>query len=84
MRWLWRRPVWEPLAALVIALDLMLPMVGFNPAADPAILAWRPPVAEFLAQWTADDQYAPALGVRGAPNISRCDGGVRPSSSVTP
>jgi O-antigen/teichoic acid export membrane protein len=51
-RRLGRRPVWEPLALLVVALDLAVATGAFNPSADPAILAYRPPVAEFLAQDT--------------------------------
>jgi O-antigen/teichoic acid export membrane protein len=41
-------PVWQPLAVLVVALDLFVFGAGFNPAADPAWLAFTPPSIEFL------------------------------------
>lgn len=39
---------WKPLALLVLATDLFLAGYGFNPAADPALLSFTPPVVEFL------------------------------------
>ncbi len=47
-QWLWGRPVWEPLAVMVIALDLLAYGYGFNPAVDPRLLDYTPPVVEFL------------------------------------
>lgn len=45
-----RRSLWKPLAVSVLALDLIVAGWGFNPAADPAILAYTPPSVEFLRQ----------------------------------
>jgi O-antigen/teichoic acid export membrane protein len=42
--------LWEPLAVGVIALDLMVALWGFYPAADPTVLDFEPPVVEWLAQ----------------------------------
>ena len=44
------RTVWEPLALAVVALDLLAAGYGFNPAANPDILAYTPPSVEFLRQ----------------------------------
>ena len=44
-----RRPrLWKPLALLVLILDLLAFGYGFNPAADPRLLEFKPPVVEFL------------------------------------
>lgn len=43
-----RPPLWGLLAVGVVALDLLAAGAGFNPSADPAILAYTPPVVEFL------------------------------------
>jgi O-antigen/teichoic acid export membrane protein len=45
-----RRPVWELLAVAVIVLDLFAFGYGFNPAVDPKLLDYRPPVLDFLQQ----------------------------------
>ncbi len=45
-----RRPVWELLAIVVLLLDLLAFGTGFNPAVDPELLAYTPPVVEFLKQ----------------------------------
>jgi O-antigen/teichoic acid export membrane protein len=45
-----RRPIWELLAVAVIALDLFAYGYGFNPAVDPKLLDYRPPVLDFLKQ----------------------------------
>ena len=42
--------VWKPLALLVLILDLFVFGYGFNPAADPRLLDFKPPVVEFLQQ----------------------------------
>jgi O-antigen/teichoic acid export membrane protein len=47
------RPVWEYLALVVITLDLFAAGWGFNPAADPAPLAYTPPSVRFLQQDTS-------------------------------
>jgi len=46
------RTIWEPLALMVIALDLLAAGYGFNPAADSRILSYLPPSVEFLKQDT--------------------------------
>jgi O-antigen/teichoic acid export membrane protein len=45
-----RYEVWKPLALLVLILDVFVFGYGFNPAADPDILDFKPPVVEFLQQ----------------------------------
>jgi O-antigen/teichoic acid export membrane protein len=45
-----RVPVWQPLAVLVVATDLLTAGWGFNPAADPKLLDFRPPVVEWLLE----------------------------------
>lgn len=44
------RPVWPWLAALVVGLDLLVANAGFHAAADPALLAYRPEVVQWLEQ----------------------------------
>ena len=44
------RPIWELLAVIVLMADLFLFGAGFNPAVDPALLTYTPPVVEFLTQ----------------------------------
>ncbi|HJW84666.1 MAG TPA: oligosaccharide flippase family protein, partial [Anaerolineae bacterium] len=43
-------PVWKPLALGVIALDLLVAGWDFNPAVDPRLLDYTPPVVGFLKQ----------------------------------
>jgi O-antigen/teichoic acid export membrane protein len=45
-----RRPVWEPLALIVLVLDLFAFGYGFNPRADPRLFQCKPPVVDFLQQ----------------------------------
>ncbi|MBP7590361.1 MAG: oligosaccharide flippase family protein [Chloroflexi bacterium] len=45
-----KRPIWEPLAAVVIVLDLFLANVGFHAAVDPALLDYQPQMTQWLAQ----------------------------------
>ena len=45
-----RLPLWSWLLPLVVWADLFAFGRGFNPAVDPALLAYRPPVVDFLAQ----------------------------------
>jgi O-antigen/teichoic acid export membrane protein len=42
--------VWKPLLLIVIALDLLVGAIGFNPAVDPKLLDYTPPVIGFLKQ----------------------------------
>jgi O-antigen/teichoic acid export membrane protein len=42
--------VWKPVALLVLILDVFVFGYGFNPAADPKLLDFKPPVVEFLQQ----------------------------------
>ncbi len=54
----WRRqsgrrvPVWEVLAVVVLLVDLLAFGKGFNPAVDPALLEYTPPMVDFLRQDT--------------------------------
>ncbi len=49
---LFGRPAWGAAALAVLALDLLSAAWGFNPAADPKLLAYVPPSAQFLLQDT--------------------------------
>ena len=53
-----RRPVWELLAVGVLVLDFVTFGASFNPAVDPALLDYIPPVVEFLRQDTTLWRYA--------------------------
>ena len=53
-----RRPVFEFLAVGLLLLDFVTFGVGFNPAVDPALLDYTPPVVEFLKQDTSLWRYA--------------------------
>ncbi len=44
------RPVWVALAAILLLVDLLAFGAGFNPAVDPALLDYTPPVVNFLRQ----------------------------------
>ncbi|MEK7310842.1 MAG: flippase, partial [Chloroflexota bacterium] len=43
---------WQPLAIIVVTIDLLSAGAGFNSAADPSILSYTPPVVNFLKQDT--------------------------------
>jgi len=45
-----RYELWKPVALLVLIGDVFVFGYGFNPAADPEILDFKPPVVEFLQQ----------------------------------
>jgi len=45
-----KRPLWELLAAIVIILDVLLANYGFNAAVDPALLAYKPEMVQWLEQ----------------------------------
>ncbi|RLC90055.1 MAG: hypothetical protein DRI77_15120, partial [Chloroflexi bacterium] len=53
-----RRPVFEFLAVGLLVLDFVTFGAGFNPAVDPALLDYTPPVVEFLQQDTSLWRYA--------------------------
>ena len=53
-----RRPVWEFLAVGLLVLDFVAFGAGFNPAVDPALLNYTPPVVEFLRRDTSLWRYA--------------------------
>jgi O-antigen/teichoic acid export membrane protein len=53
-----RRPIWEVLLVGVLLLDLVTFGAGFNPAVDPALLDYTPPVAAFLQRDTSLWRYA--------------------------
>jgi hypothetical protein len=46
-------PIWQPLAVIVVAGDLLLFGAGFNPAVDPAWLDFTPPSIAFLEERAA-------------------------------
>jgi len=56
-RWLGGLAVWKPLAVAVVAVDLLAAGYGFNPAADPALLNFRPPVVDWLLERRAEDPH---------------------------
>jgi O-antigen/teichoic acid export membrane protein len=56
--------VWKPLALLVLIFDLFVFGYSFNPAADPELLDFKPPVVEFLQQ----DQDLYRITTYNAPN----------------
>jgi O-antigen/teichoic acid export membrane protein len=47
--------VWKPLAVVVIAIDLLAAGSGFNPAADPALLEFKPKVVSWLEDQQSQD-----------------------------
>jgi O-antigen/teichoic acid export membrane protein len=49
-------PVWQVLAVVVIAVDLLAFGWGFNPTADPAWIEFTPPSIEFLKERAAEGQ----------------------------
>jgi O-antigen/teichoic acid export membrane protein len=51
-----RIPVWQPLAVIVVAVDLLVFGAGFNPTADPAWLQYSPPPVGFLQTQAAAEQ----------------------------
>ena len=51
-------PVWQPLALLILIVDFVAFGAGFNPAVDPKLLDYTPPVVEFLRQDTSLWRYA--------------------------
>jgi len=51
-----RIPLWQLLAVVAVALDLLLFGWGFNPAADPAWLEFTPPSVEYLKEQAAADE----------------------------
>ncbi len=56
-RRLGRVAVWKPLAVVLVALDLLAAGYGFNPAADPSLLDFRPPVVDWLLERRVEDSH---------------------------
>jgi O-antigen/teichoic acid export membrane protein len=56
-RWLGGLTAWKPLAVVIVALDLFVAGYGFNPAADPSLLTFRPPVVDWLLARRAEDPH---------------------------
>ncbi|MCB0178237.1 MAG: oligosaccharide flippase family protein [Anaerolineae bacterium] len=52
-----RLPAWQPLAVIIVAVDLLLAGAGFNPAVDPALLDFKPEVVHWLEKQQADDPF---------------------------
>jgi O-antigen/teichoic acid export membrane protein len=50
-------PLWQPAAVLLVAIDLLAAGWGFNPAADPKLLDFRPPVVEWLQERQQDEPF---------------------------
>jgi len=50
-----RIPLWQLLAVVALAVDLLLFGWGFNPATDPAWLEFTPPSIEYLKEQVADE-----------------------------
>ncbi|MCB0208322.1 MAG: oligosaccharide flippase family protein [Anaerolineae bacterium] len=50
-----RLQAWQPLAVIIVALDLILAGAGFNPAVDPALLDFKPEVVHWLEEQQIDD-----------------------------
>ena len=54
----WRRPLWEIAAVVLLMLDFLSFGMGFHPALDPALLDYTPPVVTFLKQQDPPWRYA--------------------------
>lgn len=67
------RPIWEALAVAVIVLDLFAYGYGFNPAVDPKLLDYRPPVLDFLKQDTSLWRFT-TLDVHGVKTMNANSG----------
>jgi len=52
-----RLNAWQPLAVLIISLDLLLAGTGFNPSVDPALLDFKPAVVKWLEARQSEDPY---------------------------
>lgn len=48
---------WKGLAVIVVVLDLFLAGAGFNPAVEPALLNFRPPVVQWLKAQQAEHPF---------------------------
>jgi len=49
--------IWKPLALFVIAFDLIIGAIGFNPSVDAKLLEYVPPVVKFLQQDTSQWRF---------------------------
>jgi O-antigen/teichoic acid export membrane protein len=56
-RWLGRLRAWVPLAVAIVALDLFAASQGFNPATEPSLIDFRPPVVDWLLDRRAEDPH---------------------------
>lgn len=52
-----RLPAWQPLAVIIVAVDLLLAGAGFNPAVDPALLDFKPEVVQWLENQQVADPF---------------------------
>ncbi|MCB9076779.1 MAG: oligosaccharide flippase family protein [Anaerolineaceae bacterium] len=52
-----RLPAWQPLAVIIVAVDLLVAGAGFNPAVDPALLDFKPAVVQWLENQQVDDPF---------------------------
>ena len=50
-------PIWQPLAIIIIAVDLLLAGAGFNPAVDPTLLDFQPKVVQWLKARQVEDPF---------------------------
>lgn len=53
-----KRPAWEIALVVLLVLDVVSFGLGFNPALDPALLDYTPPVVDFLKQQDPPWRYA--------------------------
>ncbi len=53
----WQVAIWKPLLLVVLVLDLFVGAIGFNPAVDPKLLEYTPPVIGFLKQDTSQWRF---------------------------
>lgn len=52
-----RRPIWQPLALLIVGLDLAIAAAGFMPASDTRLATFTPPAVEFLLSQRGDQPW---------------------------
>ncbi|MDM8521400.1 oligosaccharide flippase family protein [Anaerolineales bacterium HSG6] len=53
----WPIPTWQILAVIIISLDLFMAGYGFNPANDPTLLEFKPPVITWLENQQEHDPF---------------------------
>jgi O-antigen/teichoic acid export membrane protein len=52
-----RISAWKPFVVILVAVDLLLAGAGFNPAVDPALLAFKPEVVDWLETQQLEDPF---------------------------